>query len=69
MERLWHNTRHMVEGLKALHFDTGRCETPIVPVLIGDITTCFKMCNRLDEEGTKGHDSIGNERANSAPCP
>lgn len=25
--------------------------------------------NRLGEEGTKGHDSAGNERANDAPCP
>jgi hypothetical protein len=25
--------------------------------------------NRLGEEGTKGHDSVGNERANDAPCP
>lgn len=25
--------------------------------------------NRLREEGTKGHDSTGSERANGAPCP
>lgn len=51
IERLWHNTRLMVDGLKEFGFNTGNCETPIVPVHVGDMMTCFKMCKRLEEEG------------------
>lgn len=25
--------------------------------------------NRIEQEGTKGHDSLGTERSNAAPCP
>ncbi len=51
MERLWHNTRMMTEGLKERGFNTGRCETPIIPVHVGGMDTCFRMCKRLDQEG------------------
>lgn len=36
-EALWRNTRRMQEGLKNLGYDIGKSETPIIPVLIGDI--------------------------------
>jgi 8-amino-7-oxononanoate synthase len=36
-QRLWHNTRRLQNGLRSLGFDIGGSETPIVPVLIGDI--------------------------------
>lgn len=51
IERLWHNTGLMTKGLQELGFDTGNCETPIVPIHVGDMFTCFKMCKRLEEEG------------------
>ncbi|MHC4479356.1 MAG: aminotransferase class I/II-fold pyridoxal phosphate-dependent enzyme [Planctomycetota bacterium] len=51
IERLWQNTALMVEGLQDRGFDTGDCQTPIVPVDVGDMMTCFKMCKRLEEEG------------------
>ena len=51
MARLWHNTRLMTEGLKGLGFNTGRCETPIIPVHVGTMQTCFQMCKRLEQEG------------------
>ena len=51
VERLWLNTRLMKEGLEALGFDTGGSETPIVPVYIGEMSKCFQMCMRLEEEG------------------
>jgi len=49
--RLWHNTREMLEGLKALGYNTGCSETPIIPVYVGDEVTLMKMCKRLEEEG------------------
>jgi len=51
IRRLWRNTRLMTQGLRDLGFDTGNCETPIVPVYVGNMQTCFRMCKRLDEEG------------------
>jgi 8-amino-7-oxononanoate synthase len=51
IERLWHNTRMMAEGLKGLGFNTGVSCTPIIPVHVGSMETCFRMCKRLDQEG------------------
>ncbi len=51
VERLWRNTRLMKDGLKSLGFDTGCSQTPVVPVLVGDQMTCWRMCKRLEEEG------------------
>jgi 8-amino-7-oxononanoate synthase len=36
-EVLWKNTRRMQDGLKSLGYDIGDSETPVIPVLIGDI--------------------------------
>jgi len=50
-ERLWKNTNIMLQGLKALGFDTGASETPIIPVMVGENETAFKMAIMLQEEG------------------
>lgn len=36
VKKLWHNARYLKLGLKQLGFDTGKSETPITPVMIGD---------------------------------
>jgi 8-amino-7-oxononanoate synthase len=51
IERLWENTRRMREGLRALGYDTGVSESPIIPVRVGDSMTAFKMCTELQHEG------------------
>jgi 8-amino-7-oxononanoate synthase len=51
IQRLWRNTHLMKKGLQDLGFNTGDCQTPIIPVYVGDMTTCFRMCKRLDQEG------------------
>jgi len=51
IERLWHNTRRLRNGLEQLGFDTGASETPIIPVHVGKPETCFRFCKRLEEEG------------------
>ncbi len=51
IQRLWRNTHQMTDGLKSRGFNTGLSQTPIIPVHVGDMMTCFKMCKRLDEEG------------------
>lgn len=51
IQRLWHNTRRMKQGLYSLGFDLGDSETPILPVYVRDLVLAFRMCKRLDEEG------------------
>jgi glycine C-acetyltransferase len=51
LERLWTNTRRFKAELARLGFDTGRSETPITPVLMGDPDTAVRFSARLIEEG------------------
>jgi len=51
LEQLWKNTRKMLNGYKALGFDTGTSETPIIPVLIKDAAKTGEMCRRLFDLG------------------
>lgn len=50
-ERLWVNTRRFKAELTRLGFDTGRSETPITPVMMGDPDTAGRFSARLMEEG------------------
>ena len=50
-ERLWENTRHFKGELARLGFDTGRSETPITPVMMGDPETAMRFSDRLMGEG------------------
>jgi 8-amino-7-oxononanoate synthase len=49
--RLWKNTHKMLKGYKALGFDTGTSETPVVPVVIKDTVKTYEMCRLLFENG------------------
>lgn len=51
MEKLWDNTRFFKSGLQALGFNTGRSESPITPVIVGEAPLAAKMSDRLFEEG------------------
>lgn len=50
-EDLWRNTRRMQDGLKSLGYDIGDSETPIIPVLIGDIGTMIVLWRSLFDQG------------------
>jgi glycine C-acetyltransferase len=50
-ERLWANTTRFKAELARLGFDTGRSETPITPVMMGDPDTAGRFSQRLFEEG------------------
>jgi 7-keto-8-aminopelargonate synthetase-like enzyme len=41
----------MLDGYKALGFDTGTSETPIIPIIIKDANKTYEMCRLLFEEG------------------
>jgi 8-amino-7-oxononanoate synthase len=48
---LWRNTRRMQNGLKSLGYDIGDSETPIIPILIGDIGTMIVLWRSLFDQG------------------
>ena len=49
--RLWENTRRFKAELVRLGFDTGRSETPITPVMMGDPETAMRFSDRLLDAG------------------
>ena len=51
VQKLWSNTRYFKAGLNAAGFDTGRSETPITPVMLGDARVAQEFSRRLFEEG------------------
>jgi 8-amino-7-oxononanoate synthase len=50
-EALWRNTRRMQEGLKSLGYDIGDSETPVIPILIGDLNIMAIQWRALFEAG------------------
>jgi 8-amino-7-oxononanoate synthase len=54
-ERLWKNTRAVSEGLRSLGFDLGGSETPIIPVLIGDMWKTVGFWRLLFDNGIFTH--------------
>ena len=50
-EQLWKNTKKMLNGFKALGFQTGHSETPIIPVIVGEDEKAFVMAMMLQDEG------------------
>ena len=51
LERLWEISDYMREGFHDLGFDIWESETPIIPVVVGDMETCFRFWRELIEEG------------------
>jgi glycine C-acetyltransferase len=51
IERLWANTKRFKGELGRLGFDTGRSETPITPVMMGDPETAMRFSDQLMGEG------------------
>jgi glycine C-acetyltransferase len=51
VQKLWENTRYWKQQLQQLGFDTGRSETPIVPVMLGESHTAKRFSERLFELG------------------
>jgi len=50
-DQLWKNTQKMLTGFKQIGFQTGRSETPIIPVIVGEDEKAFLMAMMLQEEG------------------
>jgi 8-amino-7-oxononanoate synthase len=51
VEMLWHVTERMRTGLNELGFNTGKSQTPVIPVIIGDDTPTFMTWKALYDAG------------------
>ena len=51
VDKLWENAEYFKAGMKDLGFDTGKTETPIVPVMLGEAVLAKTFSRRLFEEG------------------
>lgn len=49
--RLWHNAQNLRKGLAELGFDTGRSQTQIIPILIGDDRKTVEISQYLYDRG------------------
>ena len=50
-KELWENVNYMLEGFKALGFNTGITESAIIPIIIGDEEKLGKINNELRQQG------------------
>jgi glycine C-acetyltransferase len=51
VEKLWANTEYFKKGMASLGFDTGRSETPIVPVMLGEAPLAKEFSRKLFDNG------------------
>ncbi len=51
IDRLWENTRFFKQKLTDLGFNTGRSETPITPVIVGEAHKAMALSDKLFERG------------------
>ncbi len=54
VEKLWDNARFFKGALKELGFDTGRSETPIAPIIVGEEAKTMEFMRRLYDAGVMG---------------
>ena len=48
---LWESTDYMMREFNGMGFDTGNSASPVIPLIVGEDITAFKMTFRLQEEG------------------
>lgn len=51
IDRLWENTRFFKQKLTDLGFNTGRSETPITPIIVGEAPQAMALSDKLFERG------------------
>ncbi len=51
VKKLWDNARYFKEKMKEAGFDTGKSQTPITPVMLGEAKLAQEFSKRLFEEG------------------
>jgi 8-amino-7-oxononanoate synthase len=53
--RLWTNTHRVAAGIRALGFDVASMQTPIIPLVIGDLGRTVQLWRALFDEGVFTH--------------
>lgn len=56
--QLWKNAERVRDGFREMGFDSGLSETPIIPVIVGDELTAFRMGRALYEQGIFANVSV-----------
>jgi glycine C-acetyltransferase len=51
VDRLWANARFFQQEMRKLGFDTGSTQTPITPVMLGDVQLAREFSRKLYDEG------------------
>lgn len=51
VQTLWDNANYLRTGLQKLGFDTGKSQTPIIPVMLGDAKLAKEFSKKLFDEG------------------
>ena len=51
VDRLWANGDYMKKGLKELGFDCGATQSPIIPVMLGEVEVAMPFSKKLFENG------------------
>jgi len=51
VDKLWHNASIFKAGMQEMGFDTGQTETPIIPVMLGDVKVAREFSRRLFDAG------------------
>lgn len=51
VDKLWDNTTYFKEEMRRLGFDTGKSETPVTPVMLGDAALAQEFSKKLFENG------------------
>lgn len=51
VRRLWSNTKYFKKEIQKLGFDTGKSQTPIIPVMMGESPAAKRFSQRLFEMG------------------
>ncbi|MGA8143688.1 MAG: glycine C-acetyltransferase [Candidatus Acidiferrales bacterium] len=51
IKKLWSNTKFFKRKLKKLGFQTGKSETPVTPIMVGDAGKAFEFSRELFSEG------------------
>jgi 8-amino-7-oxononanoate synthase len=50
-KQLWENTDYMKRELVGMGFDTGESASPVIPIVVGEDLSAWRMTVRLQEEG------------------
>ncbi len=51
VKNLWENTNYFKKAVQELGFNTGRSQTPIIPIIVGESSKAKALSDRLYERG------------------